>query len=333
MGNDCVRLAKPTTLENNPQDALNNRLEIPNACFMQGTSNTTIYDYIPQNGEYVADGTDSSCYFCGGNDPVEMAKCSAGCTDGCCAIIGSRGYYKRNAYKANPIKCCLNSSSTIDNLTCHPDYRLITSEGCSGILKNYCQDKVFTDDKCKEWCNNNKDLCLTIKENQCDTVESLISDPDCKNFCLSNQGKCDVVAREYCLKYPKDSFCNCINSDFTKYKYNPACQDGNCIKSGYQTSNMIEDLKHGCTIMDCGVYFQMSNIPNVNFTNNTIKQQCGNPPSDINNTTTLSIPQTTNVKSSDIFNIKDTNMNSYIYIIIFIIFIIIVYTLYKKIKK
>ena len=39
-----------------------------------------------------------------------------------------------------------------------------------------------------------------------------------------------------------DKMCKCINSDLIKYKYNPLCEDLDCIKYGYQTSAMTNAL-------------------------------------------------------------------------------------------
>ena len=324
MGCNVIPYQPP---QNNPEDPLNNNIEIKGACFPIINVGAPTMDRMPKNGEYSFAGAGNTCYYCGLKSPAETS-CSFGCAGpwydlSCCSTIGIRGLYKRTSYNADPIQCCLGSASTIDGLTCDPAYRYIGSEGCAGILKNYCKDKLFSDSQCKEWCNNNKETCLTQEIEQCNTVNALIGNPHCKTFCTANPGSCDTGATAYCTQFPTDPFCSCINSDMKKYKYNPACQDGNCIRTGYQTSNMITDLGKGCTVMDCSVYFALSNVPSINFSDNTIEQKCGNVPTpgvldtSVPTNASLTVPQST-IPEPSTNSINSTNS---VYIVVVVVFL------------
>lgn len=130
---------------------------------------------------------------------------------------------------------------------------------------------------CLNWCNHYPEKCFTKKSELCNNPDKITNFPECKQFCLANPGACDVGMKQYCqlstnINKPE---CSCINSVLGHYKYNPMCQDADCIKDGYGTTSMVNSLNEGCTIIDCSVVFDIEKTGNINFQDTTINQRCG----------------------------------------------------------
>jgi hypothetical protein len=276
MGHGCSKVPVQHAISN-PEDAIGTVLTVPGGCAPLGTGVSYLSEYIPDNGEYSWAGEGSACYFCSFDKPNSIG-CSVGC-DGisCCAIVGHTGTYKRTSYKADPKQCCLQSASTIGNLTCDPKYRNPTSSNCYEYVKDYCLtgDNIFTADVCASWCANNVQECNQAKSKICNDP-SQFTNGYCKDWCLQNPGLCDTSATMYCSKdKTKDTFCSCLNSDLMKYKYNPLCEDKNCISHGYATQSMITSRGQGCQIVDCNTYFNVSAGGKTEFQDLNIQQRCG----------------------------------------------------------
>lgn len=302
----CDRLPAPSFNVNDPSDPIGVLKSIPNVCFGHGSFNA-FRNYsnslIPQNGEYELSENTLDCHFCSLYPGTEV-NCSSGCADiGCCSIIGQKPTFFRTKYSADPIQCCLTSSVLIDGKTCDPMNRDGSMGNCKSIIKDYCTGTNLTSDQnCIEWCNTNKDLCDGVMKTRCNDINSIKFDPVCKDFCLNNAGLCDTASRVYCANNNQDSYCSCFNSPANIYRENPACQDSNCIRNGYKTTDLINLSKNGCTVMDCSIYFNLNNIGNFSFQNNNLSQTCGN------KTSNSSIPNTT--ESSNVTTKNNLYANS-----------------------
>ena len=134
--------------------------------------------------------------------------------------------------------------------------------------------------RCKEFCSTKygKDICRHKLSNYCDRNLSNFNRPECRKFCIENPGSCDKMAMKYCEfdknRKSKDKFCACLNSKFKDFKYNPLCQDNDCITYGYATTPMITARGSGCQIVDCSVVFDINAGQNVNFEDVEIVQKC-----------------------------------------------------------
>ena len=113
--------------------------------------------------------------------------CSTGCSDGCCAIVGSKGGYKRVSYNADPLQCCLAQTATIGNFTCDPKYRNNTSEDCRQYLKKYCEEDNggnYAGKICQEFCNQElvagRATCDQAVKNSCTKLNP--NQPNCKCY-------------------------------------------------------------------------------------------------------------------------------------------------------
>lgn len=99
------------------------------------------------------------------------------------------------------------------------------------------------------------------------------------NYCLSKDGmgKCDVLMKAYCDtdKGKLDKACSCINSPMAKTKYNPFCEDSNCITAGYPTQGMLTSLGTGCNIVDCSTALTLVNNGGIQLSDPTVTQRCG----------------------------------------------------------
>jgi hypothetical protein len=274
MGNCNKIVAQPAKV--NPDDQIGTVLTVPGACAPAGTGAGWIAGLIPQNGEYEWAGEGSSCFYCSNGAPNSIS-CSVGC-DGvdCCAIVGHTGTYKRTSYKADPVQCCITGQPMIGELTCNPDYRNPNSSACYDIVKTYCilGERLFSDKVCQSWCSNNHNECNLYKSKICNDPVN-INNAYCKSWCLQNPGLCDTSAADYCKNNNPDKFCNCLNSDLIKYKYNPLCEDKSCIDFGYPTSSMVTSRGQGCQIIDCNTYFNVVSEGKVQLTDVDVAQRCG----------------------------------------------------------
>lgn len=276
MGSSCSK-SSPSQAAVNPNDPLGTTFTIANGCAPAGSARGYLDKYVPKNGEYEWAGEGGSCYYCSFSAPSQI-NCSAGC-DGvdCCAVIGRGGTYRRTRYLADPVQCCLQSASMIGDKTCDPKYRNPTSEDCFAAIKSYCiqGDRLFSEDVCKTWCAQNEQECFLYKQQLCDQS---LGNAFCKTWCMQNHGYCDNSFKEYCATTTKDvdPACGCIQSSLVQYKYNPICEDRQCIDNGYQTSSMLSAFGDGCQIVDCSVYFDVSAQGNVIFDDINIEQRCNN---------------------------------------------------------
>lgn len=277
----CGELPDAVGVPNNPEDPIGYSRDLIGRCYPTYSwaqrFDSIKNGYLPANNEYILSSTSRPCYFCGTREGVETS-CSSGCTDWfkCCSIYGNGYSYKRDNYKAEPLQCCLNTVITIGQDTCDPLNRDGSSSNCKSLIKEYCKgNNLFSDQKCIQWCNENKDLCKGLMQSKCNDVNSITFDPSCKEFCLNNAGMCDSGSRKFCAEKNPDPYCACLNSDSNRFSHNPVCQDGDCVKNGYKTNDMIELSSHGCSIMECGVYLKLQNVDNFNFTDNNITQRCG----------------------------------------------------------
>ena len=198
----------------------------------------------------------------------------------CSECDGTKVLITRIGYNADSEKCCIqNGVSENPSLTCHPDYRDGMSETCIPKMQNFCSQgaNMLFNSSCLNWCNHYPDKCLAKKSALCNSADKITKYPKCKQFCIENPGSCDSGMKQYCklstnISKPE---CSCINSFLDYYRYNPMCQDADCIKDGYGTSSMINSLGEGCKIVDCSVVFDIEKTGNVSFQDTTINQRCG----------------------------------------------------------
>ncbi len=246
--------AGPPKFGFNPDDPVNVAMDVPGACLPEKDI-SQLAAQMNNNGEYSFLGAGDTC------------QC------------GRRAMFKRTAYKADPLQCCLSNASTIGNYTCDPQYRNGTSTACASIMSTFCSDpsNALSDPGCTAWCAVNPAVCAQSKANACDTLDALTNTPGCLDFCLKNPGMCDSGMVAYCA-VPKNSStaaCKCLNSVLVDKKYNPLCGDNACISGGYATSSMLTSRGSGCTIVDCSSYFNIKDANVVNMSGTRIEQQCG----------------------------------------------------------
>lgn len=250
----CSSTIPSNNMPANPNDAIGADLIIGNG----GCSKNVQRDLarlIPNNGEYTFIGQGNKC------------NC------------GYQGKYTRQSYGGDPTNCCVNNGTMDGNLTCDPKYRSGLSADCQSYMLNYCSQasRAFNDPACKIWCTSNPLACQSSKQSVCNTDE-FKTDKECSLFCIQNPGLCDSAIVPYCNNAinRNDPICSCINSPLNKYKYNPMCEDNNCIKTGYGTSSMKASLGSGCTIVDCSVVVDLKNNKEaVDFSDATFEQNCG----------------------------------------------------------
>lgn len=160
-------------------------------------------------------------------------------------------------------------------------------------LRKDCDNRKWTwDDDCFYADPDRTIGSCTDKSSQCyrnrimNCNESDTPDEHCLNFCLLNQGQCDSMMRKYCQKPEnKDKdICSCLNS--AAIKYNPLCIDSKCTRHGYATNSMINQ---SCPdITDCGIYYDIKGTGgNINFTDATLEQRCGQSSQDAPPTSTV----------------------------------------------
>jgi hypothetical protein len=276
----CGEYPDAVGVPNNPDDQIGYSRDLIGRCYPTYSWSPMFESikkgYLTPNNEYVLSSTARNCYYCSSMPGVE-ATCSGGCHRiACCSIFGHGYSYYRDNYKADPLQCCLNTVQKIGQDTCNPTNRDGSSVNCKALMKEYCKgNNLFSDQKCIQWCAENKDACNGFMASRCNDVNSIAFDPSCKEFCLNNAGMCDSGSRSFCAEQNPDPYCACLNSDSNRFSHNPVCQDGNCVKNGYKTDDMIELSSKGCSIMDCGVYLKLENVNNFTFADNNITQRCG----------------------------------------------------------
>ena len=199
----------------------------------------------------------------------------------CTECDGTKVLIQRMSYKADPETCCRRNGVPNDpNLTCHPAYRNSMGEGCLPKMQTYCQKtaNMLYDGACLNWCRAYPDKCISRQSELCNSLDKITNFKACKDFCIQNPGACDTGMTQYCkltdnISKPE---CACINSYLDHYRYNPMCQDADCIRTGYGTASMKNSLGQGCEIIDCSVVFDLERTGNVSFQDTTIQQRCGN---------------------------------------------------------
>ena len=105
----CKKLS-PIQAINDPQIEINEVRDIQGAYGDAGTAANSLSKYIPQNGEckFVSM---RSCHFC---ENLLMLRMFNWMWYGCCAMVGSKGGYKKVSYNADPLQCCLAQTATIE---------------------------------------------------------------------------------------------------------------------------------------------------------------------------------------------------------------------------
>lgn len=268
MGNENTVFSKDcdtpkfTRIPNNPDDKINVHKKT-GICFSKKDDHL-VSSFLPVGGEYKA------------VDYSERSRCDCDGTD--------LEYY-RERFKGIPLTCCLTGESGSSTATCNPIYRNMNSSSCAPIMRDYCfiDNNIFVDPNCKQWCTLNPDECINKKIELCDNLNSFETNYQCRNFCIQNPGKCDTSMNLYCKKSQNigKPECSCVNSLFKQYKYNPLCQDKECINSGYSTAPMINSLGDGCQIIDCSVAFNLEKTGQVQFNDADIDQRCGKKESEL----------------------------------------------------
>lgn len=148
---------------------------------------------------------------------------------------------------------------------------------CNDRLKTGCAeaDRMFQFSSCQKWCAGNKPGCDEIMSVKCNDP-TYFNTSQCKAWCVDNPGKCDAIVKDWCGKY-NDPICSCLHSQFgTTTKYNPACQDANCDKTGYKTASMLASKTAGCPTVDCETYWNV--LPNAPYLESNIAARCGPKP-------------------------------------------------------
>jgi hypothetical protein len=106
-------------------------------------------------------------------------------------------------------------------------------------------------------------------------------DAGCREWAKNNTAAADGMMLTWCAKNPTDPFCSCVLSKAsTKLGVNPACIDGNCIRSaGYLTTTMKQ---FPCpSIINCEMQVMAANSGVQVGASIPIQQNCGG------NTTTV----------------------------------------------
>lgn len=300
----------------NPHDIIGRVITIPGACAFAGQGRYYMEHLIPDNGEYQWAGEGKSCHFCSLLAPYST-NCSMGCAETmrCVAIIGNSGTYTRVRYNGNAERCCLFNNRLIYDhkikklVTCHPSLWNYRSVACNYIMKPHCRkgNRIFTDSRCIAWCayhERNFGQCNSIKKEKCNNYSFFVHNRHyCINFCRNNPGNCDNSFSKYCLINHNTPECSCITSDFTKYQYNPICQDRACIDTGYQPASMHNAAKTGgCNIISCSTYFDLTTRGDINFTDVGIIKRC--------TTDTSTTGEPTAKERVEYDNVENDNRNS-----------------------
>lgn len=193
----------------------------------------------PNNGEFVY-----SRY--GGGCDGQLCALQYGCTCKDGAMGGASGYFKRIKYGADPLSCCRKKGTSSDgaligNLTCDPDYRTTSGDGCrnnydvinyckrsetavgdepvcqaiindinhssrNAILYNYCtpDSRFFNKSVCKAWIDSNPNLSYVkrLVHKKCGTGNNLIKEP-CKSFISTRAQAKSAYYDDIILEYCK----------------------------------------------------------------------------------------------------------------------------------
>jgi hypothetical protein len=127
-----------------------------------GTSKARAFcNSIGNNGEWGYDSRAGSCNY---NDCDGKTQMSSGCCNGCCGVSGKGVNCKRNAFKADPLTCCLNDMScnpspqncfenSNSGLTCDPVNRNQTSTSCQTNMLAYCTGADVPQGTSEIWMN------------------------------------------------------------------------------------------------------------------------------------------------------------------------------------
>jgi len=252
----------PKKQKNNPNDKLNSKITIPDACGLAGTASNSLSQYIPDNGEYEWAGEGSGCHYSSRN-PGRAMSCSAGCTGPVlkltCSIAGKKGTYKRTSYKANEKDCCLgkgNPDGTLGKYTCHPDARTIHSSRCIPYLKKLCEsnDNIFKKANCINFCgkSQNNEFCDSQKIKYCNSSDKLKNNKNCTEWCKINSKKCASGIQDYCSNSDNlftKNICTDYCTENTKWCKDASsifCDSKNQISTNQHCYNWCKSNKSNC---------------------------------------------------------------------------------------
>lgn len=145
----------------------------------------------------------------------------------------------------NKIKCALGDLNSPED--CNPQWCKNTQSG-QRIITDYCKgDKLNTDERCRNYCNENPEACQNNLLGYC---ENNMDKNICKQFAFDNIGVADNMVKEYCRKNPGDTdICGCFNipNDLKVLSskgigLKPQCNLEQCVKAGaYKTKAMLQD--------------------------------------------------------------------------------------------
>ena len=290
-------------IEINADDKIGEQLIAKDLCFPSEfkddilSQNYYLNDFLPNDEYKWSFFDDKECHYCEQNLPQEVLcettfvtwlfswilgfatfiyTSGEGKTKNCTPKKGKKAVYERVKYSGEPIKCCLSENKIIDGKTCDPKYTNENSEECYGVRRNYCSDydKFFNDPICKQWCATNQVDCQLLGEEICNNQNKF--GKECINWCHMNPGKCDTTMQKLCETSPDLTQCSCINSKLNKHNYNPICSDRRCINFGYVTESQLISRGQGCEVVDCDVYFNLSDTGEVIFDDVNLDSRCGN---------------------------------------------------------
>lgn len=263
---------------------------------------------------------------------TEYSK-DACCLTNACLIKSGRTRTCQRPCSTN-ISCCATGVAPAGYI-CDPNLLNLTSQ-CNSNMQTYCTpDRLFTDNRCITWCNNNSIVCNNLKKSICNTPGA-INNPGCRNWCIDNPGSCELSANSYCANGNSNAFCACINSplnnkDIFDQEGAPECFDKKCINVGaYKTLGGMNIVKSGCPdILKCN---QSITIDSNTVDINKIDQSCKlSDKKNKDNGGNNKIPDNT-IPPDDTDNSSFFSFNM-IMLFVFILFIaIIIFAAYKKYK-
>ncbi|QYB17367.1 hypothetical protein PV-S19_0003 [Pacmanvirus S19] len=161
-------------------------------------------------------------------------------------------------------------------------------------------------------------------------------DPSCMKWCgdSNNSGFCDAAVVSYCANGNADPYCSCINSPAGQSL--AKCADGNCVNSGYLTTNM---QKTACpALITCTTQAALQNSGVSLAQGVTVQQNCGSttvtnpggstveiPPggsTTIGDEIDTTLPPVVTQPPADTENTNDTVNVNYIMIVLVFIFVV-----------
>jgi hypothetical protein len=189
----------------------------------------------------------------------------------------SNDYYsganvKKTQEWADTVTDCCNKTKTRAECPGLPYGPNQPDKKCNPSMMKYCSKNpnIANSDICNEWYLENPTFKAQIMKTICTKPENMAY-PQCREWCKQNPGECDNIATEFCKTYSANPFCTCLTSPVKKY--NPACVDSECIKSGYITSSM-KALK--CPdVVDCQTQLDLKSSGRIISLGTSVEQRCG----------------------------------------------------------